>query len=188
MVDPVTPEVCPSCEGPVDPGQEYCLECGERLEGARRRPHWLWPSLACLAVAAAGAAGAIAARAGGGGEKTIVALSPLVPAPAEAPGTEAAGRPGGRALIPWPGRHAYTVVLAAVPTRRGQGEARAQALRALRAGLPEVGILVSARYPGLHPGYYLVFSGVYDTLEEANSHLPKAASRFPSAYAREIAP
>ncbi len=159
--------------------QEYCLSCGSRLHQERgRRPHWLLPALALLAVAAAGAGGAVLSRPTES-RPTIVALSPLEPAPATLP--------LGRRLVPWPAHDGFTVVLAAVPTRAGLARARRVALQALRAGFPEVGILVSSRYPDLHPGYYLVFSGVYDSLEEAQARLPRALARFPGAFARQVA-
>lgn len=116
----------------------------------------------------------------GGRERPLVALSPLLPAPAPSPVV--------KGLIPWPRHEGFTIILAARPAARGLAAARELALEARRAGLPEVGILLSSRYPDLHPGYYLVFSGVYDTLEEAQSRLPRAGRHFPAAYARHVVP
>src|SRR6476659_7858531 len=58
---------CPRCAAPYNDGQEYCLECGERLParpslitrlgaGWRRRAgwypgDWIWPALLALVVA-----------------------------------------------------------------------------------------------------------------------------------------
>ena len=42
-------------------------------------------------------------------------------------------------------------------------------------------------FASLHPGYFVVWSGVYDTLEEAQTAATRALARFPNAYAREIA-
>jgi hypothetical protein len=50
-----------------------------------------------------------------------------------------------------------------------------------------VGILVSTSYAGLRPGYYVVFTGVYDSIEEAQGKLAAASARFPGAYAKQIA-
>jgi len=61
-------------------------------------------------------------------------------------------------------------------------------LGALHSGLPQVGVLVSSRYASLHPGYYVIFSGIYSSLEEAQSAVSKASTKFPSAYARQISP
>jgi hypothetical protein len=49
-----------------------------------------------------------------------------------------------------------------------------------------VGILVSGKFSSLHPGYFVVFSGVYDTLDDAQTAATRALGRFPNAYAREI--
>jgi len=58
---------CPRCAAAVEPGQEYCLACGERLPvpgiGARRvrGQGWQRRSAVALIVALAGAAVAVAA-------------------------------------------------------------------------------------------------------------------------------
>jgi hypothetical protein len=145
------------------------------------------PSLAALVVATGGAAAAIAATHGdkSHGSHAIVALSPLQPAP---PPTAPASKGGKTAqLIPWPATNGYTIVLATLPLSVGAGAARAKALTALRDGLRQVGVLVSSSYPSLQPGYYVVFSGVYASLVEAQSDLNTAKSSFPGAYARPIA-
>lgn len=189
---PVAP-ICRTCGAPADPGQEYCLECGNRILPPRRAPAvatWIVPSLATLIVAAAGAAAAIAATHGDRTQRShsIVALSPLRPAPPPPPSTPAPKK--GKTteqLIPWPAGNGYTIVVATLPLSVGARAARAKALAALRAGLRQVGVLVSSSYPSLQPGYYVVFSGVYASLEEAQSELDTAKSSFPGAYARPIA-
>ena len=147
--------------------------------------HWLWPSLAALAVAAAGSAVAIAAvRDGAGAVKTIVALTPLSPASPPAP--PRAGGPR-RGLVSWPGADGYTIVLASLPVGAGIVTAKALAERAANAGLPQTGVLASTGYASLHPGYLVVFAGVYGSAEEAQAHMPEAVSRFRSAYVQQIA-
>lgn len=190
---PVAP-ICRSCGAPAETGQEYCLECGNRIVPARRAPAlaaWIVPSLATLLVAAAGGAAAIAATHDHKTHtaKTIVALSPLKPVPPPPPpSAPAAKRARGRQqLIPWPSTNGYTIVLATLPLSVGAHAAQAKALSAVRDGLPQVGVLVSSSYPSLQPGYYVVFSGIYASLEEAQSALDTAKSSFPSAYARPIA-
>jgi hypothetical protein len=91
--------------------------------------------------------------------------------------------------ISWPsGKDGYTVVLRSTPTSDGRGPAEAAAQRAVNAGLPEVGILDSTNYSSLRSGYYVTFTGVYDTLNEAEAALPRARSAgFPLAYVREVA-
>jgi len=49
-------------------------------------------------------------------------------------------------------------------------------------------VLDSSRYASLHPGYYVVFTGVFDTEAEAASALQRARAVFPAAYQREIVP
>jgi hypothetical protein len=172
---------------------------------ARRRvPAWVWASIASLAIAAGGAAAAIAATrdSGSAGTRTIIALSPLVKAPAPQPVKQdrkkqqakaaakaraAKAAPDRRRLVQWPHRNGYTIVLASIPLNRGIGPATAIARRALKRGFQSVGVLVSSRYSGLHPGYYLVFTGVYDSVEEAQGKLPSVTPRFPTAYPRQIA-
>jgi hypothetical protein len=188
--------VCSSCGVAVESGQEYCLQCGKRLGGSRRSgrvPAWIWASLGALAVAAGGAAAAIAATRDteSAGARTIVALSPLRHAPRAVPPRAkkpraSTRRKSSRTLIQWPAASGYTIVLASIPLRRGIGPAKAIAARALKRGFRQVGVLLSTSYAGLHPGYYVVFTGVYTSVEEAQGKLARAKARFPSAYARQI--
>jgi hypothetical protein len=63
----------------------------------------------------------------------------------------------------------------------------ARARAALRAGLLQVGVLNSGQYSSLHPGYYVVFSGVYASQGAANAAASAAAGKgFTAAYSREI--
>ena len=89
----------------------------------------------------------------------------------------------------WPaGKDGYTIVLSSTETSRGREPAERRARDAIDEGLPEVGILNSSDYLTLNPGYYVVFTGVYDTLGEARSRLATAKSFEPVAYVREITP
>lgn len=92
-------------------------------------------------------------------------------------------------LAQWPvGVDAYTIVLASMPASGGRANATRKARQASDAGLPEVGVLDSAKYSSLHPGYFVVFSGMYDSLAEAGRFLDQAHSAgFDTAYARLIA-
>ncbi len=79
-------------------------------------------------------------------------------------------------------------MLASIPTRgSGRAEAEAKARDALRRGLHDVGILDSDRFASLHPGYFVVFAGVYESLDEAQVAARRTLARYPNAYAREIA-
>ncbi|HEY2936918.1 MAG TPA: zinc ribbon domain-containing protein [Gaiellaceae bacterium] len=97
--------------------------------------------------------------------------------------------PAKRGLTQWPaGRSGYTVVLESLPAGGGGvAAAERKAKQALAAGLPQVGVLESGKYSSLHPGYAVVFSGVYPTLAQAQTAAGAAQSKgFQSAYARQI--
>jgi hypothetical protein len=87
-----------------------------------------------------------------------------------------------------PNMDGFTVILKSTPVSEGRGPAESSAQQALNAGLPEVGILDSSNFTTLNPGYYVTFTGVYDTQNEAENALPRArTSGFPTAYVREVA-
>ena len=231
MSTPPVPPQCPRCGATRGPGQEYCLECGQRLQpaggvfgrlaGAWQRRFswypgdWIWPVLLFLVIAVAGATAAIVLADAGAENNTLVATQsgvprapttapetatvalPTVPAgtpsgapstpTAPPPATTTAPRPG--ALMPWPaGQSGYTVVLESIPASPdGRALALERARSASRAGLPQVGVLDSSRYSSLHPGYSVVFSGIYDSREEADRAQAAAnAKGFSAAYVRQI--
>jgi len=102
------------------------------------------------------------------------------------PATTTTRAPG--ALTAWPaGRSGFTVVLESLPAPAGRSLAFARAKAAATAGLPDVGVLDSSRYSSLHPGYYVVFTGIYSSRGEAeNAQTAAAAKGFRLSYAREI--
>src|SRR5262249_22199174 len=139
---------------------------------------------------------AVAASGGTGSSPlTIVATQPLIPWTPPRPSSAAKrsqahpgpAKTGTGDLISWPGGDRYTIVLADLPLQAGPTAVRAKAQEAIRAGLHDVGVLISSSYSSLHPGYYMVFSGVYDSIEEAQGALPAARPRFPGAFASQIA-
>jgi hypothetical protein len=119
------------------------------------------------------------------GTPTATTPPPTSPPPATTSPTPP-GAPG--SLVAWPaGRSGFTVVLESIPTSAGRSFALARARSAARSGLPSVGILDSGRFSSLHPGYFVVFSGVYRTRSEADqARITGAAKGYPNAYAREI--
>lgn len=171
-----TSRACAHCGSNAEGGQEFCLTCGNRFERTPQTLHWLWPTLGALLVAVVGATIAVGAHVKGSQEQTVVALSPLQPAPVASVG----------GLVAWPRRDGYTIVLATVPARNGGSAADARARRALRASLPDVGILASSDYASLHPGYRVVFTGIFDSLDEAQAALPHVRSAFVNAYVQAI--
>lgn len=211
---PPRPE-CGRCGSAVERGQEYCLECGARLplaeqEALRAPASWLWPVLVALAVAALAAAGVVAYRLAADGTTSEVvattaqpAVIPTTTAPEERTGTgpaspaappaQAAPAPppveDEQRIISWPqGRGGYTVVLASLPEANGRPAAADKARDALEAGLRQVGVLRSDEYATLHPGYFVVFAGVYPSMQAAEEGVSAARrAGYDTPYAREIA-
>jgi hypothetical protein len=91
--------------------------------------------------------------------------------------------------VTWPAnKNGYSIFLKSVPTGRGRSQADAAAQRARNNGLTEVGVLNSSNYTSLNPGYWVTFTGIYDTEQQADNALPNARSRgFPTAYVRRVA-
>ena len=204
---------CPRC-GARDAGDEYCLSCGSALRAPARAERLrerlganpLWTALAVLVLAALGALVAIAVSRGGSSPETVVAtslperttvrkvppvLGTVTEPPATAPTTTAAAPlpagPGATSLTEWTIPDGYTLVLASVPRENGRATAVEIAKRALSQGLPSVGLLDSKDFAGLHPGYFVVFSGVYSSNAEASQHLSQAKTAgFSAAYARQV--
>jgi hypothetical protein len=88
----------------------------------------------------------------------------------------------------WPeGQSGWTVVLVSYPLPSGRDAALEKAKKAAKGGLPDVGVLVSSRYSSLHPGYFVVFSGIYESQNQARAARRTARSNgFAGAYERPI--
>lgn len=184
---------CPRCGEGAASGQEYCLECGARLPApaqfGRARSSgkgWVVRTVLALVVAIAGAAAAIAAT-GGEDERARVVTATggfaTVPSSSTLPAPETG--PGG--IVDWPvGEDGWTIALASIPQTRGRGAALARTREARRRGLSPVGILDSSRFASLHPGYWLVFAGIYTSEAEATSALEPARRVSRTATVRRI--
>jgi zinc ribbon protein len=219
---------CPRCGTPYGDGQEYCLECGQRLPATsgllavlgsawRRRlgwypGDWIWPALAALMLAAA--AGVVSAlwlaERSSSANETVVETSPrassveetTAPEPTVTTTTTATATTGTTRTAPpppppppkvpvaWPaGKSGWTIVLDSVPSVNGRAAALAEARQALHVGMKQVGVLDSSRFSSLHPGYFVVFSGIYDTQAQAQSHIIEAHRRgYRGPYPRRITP
>jgi len=170
---------------------------------------WIVPALLGLLIAVLGTGAAIAISDNGespaavttatGGSSTapettstLTAPEPTAPAPTTAPRTTAPTTttpPRPPATLAWPrDRRGWTIVLVSLPQSVGRDGADERAAEARRGGLPNVGVLNSSRFASLHPGYFVVFTGIFDSQAEATSALPRARSAFPLAYQREIVP
>jgi hypothetical protein len=172
---------------------------------------WIWPVLLGLVIAALAATGAILATRDDDDSpsRRIVATGPstepqdTVPNETTPTGTGVEPPPAGTdtepiepeppppgpgGLVEWPpGQTGYTIVLASLPESAGRAAAVGAGQKASEAGLSEAGVLNSSDYSSLHPGYWVVFSGIYDTLDEARSALDTARGTYPQAYTRQIA-
>jgi type IV secretory pathway VirB10-like protein len=188
---------------------------GGRVVGVVRRHPWVagWvaPSLLALVIAVFGTGAAIAISDNSeeaaapatltGGSLTVTDSGPSLTAPEPTEPTTTAPtttkpastapppRPTNPAAVTWPrDRRGWTIVLVSLPQANGRAAAAAKAAEARRGGLRRVGVLDSSRYASLHPGYYVVFAGVYDSEPEAAGALQRARAVVPGAYQREIVP
>jgi hypothetical protein len=176
---------------------------------------WAWPSLLALVIALLAGIGAAAfvsrdetraayvigtspvgtppATTAPFGETTLTTTTPTTSTP-----TPTSGQPPAPSPIPtapltlkaWPaGRSGWTVVLQALPTSNGRPFALAQARAAVHSGLQEVGIIDSSQFSSLHPGYFILFTGIYSSFDDANTGATTARSHgYPRAYPRQITP
>jgi hypothetical protein len=206
---------CPRCGALVEPGQEYCLECGLRQPGGgiaanvgstwqRRVPGRLWPILAALLVAAVMTGVAILISRGNdeSGPQVIDATGPssistptTEPIPTEPttavtePETTptATEPPPAPQLVDWPpSQNGYTIVIASLPASSGREQAIRKAREVLASNLPEVGVIDAGEFSSLHPGYYVVFSGVYPDQREALNGIGRVQRLYSAAYIRQI--
>ena len=169
---------------------------------------WLPVVLALLLVAALATAAAVYA----GGEeetaapgRTLVATSPpdattteaetkttetapVASVPTEVTTTAPPDGAGPGNPVEWPAdEDGFTVVLSSLPVSGGRDLAMQTARRGIRSGLSEVGVLDSQDFASLHPGFLVVFAGVYPSLEAAENAVADARDQgFSNAYAREI--
>jgi hypothetical protein len=177
---------------------------------------WLWPLVvaACLLVLTAGAIVGMVTTDDSGGQAatpppaTDATASPTALPPTVSVGPVTDGSETGltdttieplppvepatptQASDIWPaGQSGYTVVLASASESAGRTQADAAAERAVQAGLAEVGVLRSSDYSSLRPGYWVTYSGIYDTEAEARAALSSAqGAGFSDAYPRRVSP
>lgn len=199
---------CRRCGSRLGPRQEWCLACGAATTTHVAPPRgWRVPLFAgggLLVLLVAAIILALVALSKGPEQVAEATPTPTplaevppattpvptaTPLPTVTPSTSATPAPtstgGGAGIASWPaGRSAWTIVLESAKDR---AQARSVA-KDLQAQGVSVGILRSDDYPSLNPGYYVVFSGQYDTrkaAEQAQSSLPAAAK---SGYVRKVSP
>ncbi len=208
---------CPRCGAHVEPGQEYCLECGLRQPDSslaatvgtawqRRGPGRFWPILAALLVAAVMTGVAILISSGNDDGPDVIAATgpsslstpstePALTEPATTAQTEtetetraaATEPPPAPQLIDWPpSQNGYTIVIASLPASGGRAQAIEKARQVLATGLPEVGVIDAGEFSSLHPGYYVVFSGIYPDQRGALNGIGRVQRLYSAAYIRQI--
>jgi hypothetical protein len=210
----VTPgqEYCLECGGRLgqdSPNRVERVSAGVVERHPWARP-WVVPALLGLVIAVIGTAAAIAISSDGdpagavsvatGGSLTATndlstltapepTTAPVTTETAPPPTTTAPPPPTNPAVAEWPqGRKGWTIVLLSLPQANGREAAEAKAKQARDGGLRQVGVLDSSKFASLHPGYYVVFTGIYDTEAEAASALQRARAVFGTAYQRQIVP
>ena len=171
---------------------------------------WVWLSLPTLLVAILGAAAAIAitedrtssaANVFTAPTASVTVAEPTVvptttgravdtstlPTAPEPKAARAAGSRNGR--LHWPAdENGWTIVLVSYPKTTGRQSALDTARKGARSGLRQVGILDSARFASLQPGYFVVFSGIYASKADADAGVATArGAGFGGAYSRQIA-
>jgi hypothetical protein len=173
---------------------------------------WIWPVLGALIVAALAAAIVILVTTDDNGTTTRAATGPPVPTGSTVVGPPPTGTdtstqptttepttteptteepppppPPAQELIEWPqGQNGWTIVLASIPQSAGRAAATSEGREALAAGLTDVGVMNSSEFSSLHPGYFVVFSGIFNSESEARGALDSAKASYPQAYARQI--
>jgi hypothetical protein len=172
---------------------------------------WIWPALAALLIAAAaGAASAIwltdDSNANGQTlvETTSVASTQVTTNTAPEPTTTGTTvttpttttkpppppPPPQNTVIAWPaGKSGWTIVLDSLPSPNGRAPAVAEAKQAIHLGMKKVGVLDSSGFSSLHPGYFVVFFGIYNSEADAQSAIIDAHQHgYRAAYPRRITP
>jgi hypothetical protein len=185
---------CPRCGTRALSGQEYCLECGIRLPGpgpvgrVRSTQSWLLRAGIVSAIALGGAAAAVAATNTGRGEAEVATATG---GHSTLPTTSTLASPDGgpTGIVEWPaGEEGWTIVLASIPQTEGRRAAVARTRQSVRRRLSPVGILDSSRFASLHPGYWIVFTGIYGSEAEATSALQPARRASRTATVRRVVP
>jgi len=206
-------EYCLECglRLPVQRGIIPALATAWRRRFSRYPGDWIWPVLGLLIIAALAGAVAILAGSGNGesATKTRAETQETVPLgtgtgatssptatetstlPTESVPTTAPEQPPlpppSNQLTEWPsGQNGWTVVLSSIPQSAGRTNAVNQARQAMKAGLTDVGVLDSSQFSSLHTGYFVVFSGVFDSERDARAALDRAQDTYPQSYVREI--
>jgi hypothetical protein len=83
----------------------------------------------------------------------------------------------------------FTVILASIGTSEGRSAAEARADAYRNSGVKNVGVLDSSGYNSLAADYWVVYSGVFSTWQEALDHRDKLRGTHPdlaNCYAKQV--
>jgi hypothetical protein len=170
-----------------------------RVRSLRLRTVVVMAAAALIVVVAGGIAGFLVSR-DDGEVNTTMASSPTTqpPPPTSGPpppstttepplstSTETTSVPDGG--DDWPEREGWTVIIESLPVEDHGSRVAAEKLkqRLVDQGI-EAGVLLSSSYRSLNPGYWAVFSGVFDTESQAIEHRNSLTSAYRDAYARWV--
>jgi hypothetical protein len=197
---------CAACGTPLAADQRYCLNCGAR-RGAPRvaygtylanggadpaaaasaaRANDFSPLGAVLGVALLGGMLLIGVLLGRSGDESDTA-PPVVTVTTEAQ-TTPSQETGTSVVSEWPaGTDGWTVQLATLP----KSDTTSTDVEASRAeltgkGALDVSVLDSDVYPSLPPGDYVIYSGVYDSQQQATKAQRQLGSGFSDAQVVEV--
>ena len=204
-------EYCLECGArlPARSGLIARLGTGWRRRAGWYPGDWIWPALLALVVAVvagvvstvwladdSSSANGTLVRTQAGPSTSITTesapeLTTTAPTTTATPGTTAGPPPPPPpkpTLTAWPAtKNGWTIVLDSVPTTNGRAGAAGEAKQALRLGLKPVGVIDSSGFSSLHPGYFVVYFGIYDSEAEAQSHVIEAHRRgYRAPYPRRI--
>jgi hypothetical protein len=184
----------------------------------QRAPSWRLPAAivgVVVLLAGIGVAIALAAVTNDAAQTTAAAPTQPVPAAQSAPGdtpptssqaTPAPQQPSATTTTPatdgaaatsttpapaaapsgWPpGKSAFTVIIASMPSKAAADQ-KLQAAQA--AGIASAAILHSDDFPTLRAGYWVVFDGQYDTIDQATQQATadRGKGQFTDAYPRFV--
>ena len=114
------------------------------------------------------------------------AIAPATQKPVSAsplPGTIIVGTPGTGKVT----EQGWIVILASIPTAQGATAANSFAAQARKAGVGTVSVLNSSNSKPLRGGYWVVYTGPYDTLGQVSSAADTIHhSGFGTAYIRQL--
>jgi hypothetical protein len=92
-------------------------------------------------------------------------------------------------LAVWPmTQRGWTIILVSIPKVDGRDKAVAVAQHARTRGLPRVGVLDSSRFASLQPGYWMTFSGRYQSEADATGSLRRARVAVKGARVVQVEP